>query len=308
MNSSTLESSVAPIPPGKWAVAVSGGADSVALLHLLQSNESLRLHVVHLDHELRGAESAGDAEFVRGLAQSLNIPVTIARRSEIEPGARGLPVNPSARYRALRYLLFKRVVQEYQLDGVILAHHADDQAETVLQRLLRGSGIMGIAGMSERTRIFGVEVLRPLLGVRRAQLREYLAHRGLPWREDASNISPKYLRNRLRPVLAESPQLHEHLVQLSDAARECKHWIEQKSPVLPAKFRVHELADLPEIIARHAAARWLRARGAPVAKLSPATLDRLIEMASDAASPSHQNFPGNVVVRRTRGMIGIAKS
>src|SRR5688500_1479814 len=158
-----LTAAIATVPPGRWAVGVSGGPDSVALLDLLRTRDDLALHVVHLDHQLRGDASAADAHFVADLAHRWNLPCTIARRDEIEPALADLPANPSARYRRLRLALFANVARAHGLSGVILAHHADDQAETVLQRLLRPSGPMGLAGMSATAHVGSLRIVRPLL-------------------------------------------------------------------------------------------------------------------------------------------------
>src|SRR5512133_2495346 len=117
-----LVQAVAHIPAGGWAVGVSGGADSVALLSLLRRRIDLSLQVVHLDHQTRGQASTDDAAFVEQLSRAWNLPATLARRSEIEAGLTELPANPSARYRALRLELFRRVVGRGGLQGVILAH------------------------------------------------------------------------------------------------------------------------------------------------------------------------------------------
>src|SRR5205823_2363659 len=130
------------------------------------------------DHQTRGEASTGDAAFVRDLAGRWGLPCTITTRAEIEPGVGDLPSNPSSRYRTLRLALFQRVVQQHSLAGVILAHHADDQAETVLGRLLRGSGFSGLAGMSTRTTLSGLTILRPLLDITRASLRTCLIAKG----------------------------------------------------------------------------------------------------------------------------------
>jgi tRNA(Ile)-lysidine synthase len=280
----------------------------VALLHLLFSNEDLRLHVVHLDHETRQGVSARDAEFVRRLAEQLGLPITLARRGDIEATMKQIPGNLSARYRAARYALFERVVREQGLSGVILGHHADDQAETILQRLLRGSGPAGLAGMAFRSRVRGVEVLRPLLKVRRRELRDYLLSRGLSWREDASNLSDDYQRNRIRRVLEGAPEVHEPLLRLGEAARNWRKWLEGNTPELADSFSAKELARLSLPLARHAASRWLRRAGCPSEDLSPAVLDRLIEMARDAASPNRQHFPGKILVQRRRGIISALAS
>src|ERR1051325_10404986 len=136
MDQRPLQQFVATVRPASWAIAVSGGADSVALLSLLLDRRSdLALHVVHFDHHTREGQSAQDAAFVRQLALDHGLPFSIATRDQIEPDLAArmiLPRNLSARFRALRYEWFRRVVAAANLGGVILAHHADDQAETVL--------------------------------------------------------------------------------------------------------------------------------------------------------------------------------
>jgi tRNA(Ile)-lysidine synthetase-like protein len=293
------------VPSGRWAIGVSGGPDSVAMLALLRTRGDLQLHVVHLDHELRGGESGGDAEFVRQLAERWQVPCTIERRSQVEAAAGELPANPSARYRRLRQSLFARVVQAQSLDGVLLAHHADDQAETVLHRLLRSSGVMGLAGMSRRTRVGGLVIQRPLLGVRGSLLREFLREIGQPWRTDSSNTSPRYLRNRLRPLLVDRPGLVKALLELSERARTLRDWVRRSAPEQEECFYVARLAELPSLLAGESARRWLAARGVPPDELGPAVLERLITMAGDAASPPRQHFPGQLLVRRRRGMIDV---
>jgi tRNA(Ile)-lysidine synthetase-like protein len=291
------------IPPGPWAVGVSGGADSVALLLLLRDRPGVCLHVVHLDHQARGQASTDDAEFVRRLAESFSLPVTIARRDQIEPEMKSMPSNLSARFRAIRFELFRRVVEKENLQGVMLAHHADDQAETILLRLLRGSGPRGLAGMSLRQRIDGLTVLRPLLEVRGNELRQFLTARGQIWREDASNRSDKYARNRIRRFLQSHPDLHEPLLALGHACAEYRRWIRDSATTLKERFPAVTLEDLPRSLARESARRWLIARGVPPAELTANALDRLVEMATDAATPPRQKFPGNVLIHRRSGWI-----
>jgi tRNA(Ile)-lysidine synthase len=298
-----LNGAIDAVPAGPWAVAVSGGADSVALLRLLRGRDDLSLHVVHLDHQTRGQASTDDARFVEELAGELQVPCTIVVRSEIEPEIPHLPQNLSARYRAIRIELYRRVVSQHRLQGVILAHHADDQVETVLQRLIRGSGPAGLRGMAGRTRIGSVLVLRPLLCVSRDALRDYLAQIGQSWREDASNQSPQYLRNRLRKWLAAEPDLRDALLELGAACGALGQWTMEKAPRLCDAFGPRELAGVPALLARESARRWLLSRGAPPGELSEASLERLIDMANDAASAPRQTFPGNVQVRRRQGRI-----
>jgi tRNA(Ile)-lysidine synthase len=291
------------VPLGRWAVAVSGGADSVALLLLLCDRPDLSLHVVHLDHQLRGPASTADASFVADLSARLSVPATIVRRDQIEPDMPSLPKNLSARYRAIRIEFFRRVVERDALLGVIFAHQADDQAETILLRLLRGSGPLGLAGMSPRARIAGLTVLRPLLETRRSDLRSFLTKRDQPWREDASNQSDAYARNRVRKFLDSHPDLHEPLLVLGRSCSGCKRWIAENSPHLAQKFPAKALADLPRMLGRESARRWLASHSASAADLTPEVLDRLRGMAADAATPATFSFPANLRVHRRRGWI-----
>jgi tRNA(Ile)-lysidine synthase TilS/MesJ len=197
------------------------------------------------------------------------------------------------------------VVRDRNLLGVILAHHADDQAETILLRLLRGSGPAGLAGMKANAKVGGLTIVRPILSARRDELRQWLAQRGQPWREDTSNESDRYARNRVRRFLQERPQLHEPIIALGSACAKYNRWIKETAPVLPPRFPAIQLADLPRMLARESARKWLIRIGVPPGELEPETLDRLREMAADAATPSRRIFPGNIVVHRRAGWISI---
>ena len=180
-------------------VAVSGGADSVALLHLLRTlapEWGLALHILHVDHRLR-ADSGEDAEFVRSLGARLGIPTALA---VVDVGAGSL----QAAARAARYAALEACAERIGARRIALGHTADDQAETVLMRVLTGAGVRGLAGIpAVRGR-----VIRPVLDLRHADLAQELARAGLPWREDRSNLDPTFLRNRIRhellPLLAGS--------------------------------------------------------------------------------------------------------
>lgn len=298
-----LTSAIATVPPGAWAVGVSGGADSVALLILLAARTDLKLHVVHLDHQTRGEESTADAAFVGELAERLRMPCTIALRSDVEATMPDLPANLSSRYRAARIALFRQVVVEENLAGVILAHHGDDQAETVMLRLLRGSGPMGLAAMEESADLGGLRILRPLLPVDRDLLRASLALTDQPWREDASNASDDYLRNRLRRLLATEPAIAGDLLALGQACQSLRAWTRRAAPKLEPVFAVKALAALPEILAAESSRAWLIERGVRPDKITPQTIAQFLAMARDAASPARAHFPGRILVRRKGGKI-----
>lgn len=306
MASEALQSAIDSVPAGTWAVGVSGGADSVALLSLLRKRSDLSLRVVHLDHQTRGGASTEDARFVEMLAKQWAIPCDVDRLDQVVPEIPDPPKNRSALFRAARLALFRRVVSVHNLAGVILAHHADDQAETILLRLLRGSSYTGLAGMSPRTTIGGLTILRPMLDVSRQALREHLRDLGQTWREDQSNLSAQYVRNRVRLVLEESGQLTQSLIELGKACDALRQWANHL-PNPPEQLPLRALQDLPSILARQQARKWLTSRGVSPKELLPAVLDRLIAMACDRATPARQQFPGGVLVRRRKGVLFIER-
>lgn len=285
-------------------MGVSGGADSVAMFLLLRDRPDLSLHVVHLDHETRGGASAEDARFVEDLAERLGLPCTVARRSEIEPDVTPLPSNRSSRFRAARLALFRRVARANNLAGVVLAHHADDQAETVFLRLLRGSGAPGLTGMAPLAVVGGLQICRPLLGVRRDALRALLTARGQSWREDPSNASDQYRRNRVRRLLVKRPALAGALRQLGDASRRLRDGLRAVAPkVDEPTLRATDLHPLPLPLRRELARAWLTAASVPPARIDPGVIDRLLAMVDDFATPARQHFPGRVIVRRRAGVL-----
>lgn len=178
--------------PEHVLVGLSGGADSVALLLLLLERGG-RVEAVHVNHGLRGAESDADEAFVRALCEDQGVPLQVCRA---EPPQGESPGEDWAR--RVRYGFFRQAMAACGAQALVLAHHRDDQAETLLMRLARGTGLSGLAAMAPETDMDGLRVLRPLLGVSRAALREMLVERGQAWREDASNGDPRYLRNALR--------------------------------------------------------------------------------------------------------------
>lgn len=296
-----LQNAIQTLPAGAWGVGVSGGADSTALLRLLASRSELRLAAMHLNHETRGDESDADEGFVLGLAQSLQINCYSAKFSQID--LTDPPANPSARYRAARLAWFGQIIARENLRGVVLAHHANDQTETILQRLLRGSGFHGLAGMQPVTRIGSLLIHRPLLSIQRQTLREYLRSIQQAWREDSSNLSDRYGRNVIREVLSRHPALHPALLGMGHAMSVLRRWTEQASPLLENTFAAASLVRLPGILSRESARRWLVDAGCPAELLGPAAIEQLILMAGDAATPPKQYFPGGIVARRKSGWI-----
>ncbi|HET9314553.1 MAG TPA: tRNA lysidine(34) synthetase TilS, partial [Vicinamibacteria bacterium] len=174
---------------------LSGGADSVALLHALVTagrERSVGVIAAHLDHQLR-ADSAADARFCQDLCDRLGVPLRTGRADvAIRAGREGDGIEQAARIERRAFL--RRVQAQTGARAIVLAHTRDDQAETVLLRLFRGSGRVGLGAMRARTR----HLLRPLLDVTRADVIAYLEAHGLAWREDPSNQDLRYARNRVR--------------------------------------------------------------------------------------------------------------
>ncbi|MCE9610926.1 MAG: tRNA lysidine(34) synthetase TilS [Chthoniobacter sp.] len=190
-----------PFPPdARCLIGVSGGRDSVALLHLLLDAGFKKLVVCHLDHALR-AESAEDARFVAALAKQLGLKSVVAREN-VAARAKRKRQSLETAAREARYAFFARVARAQKCPRLFLAHHADDQVETLLFNLFRGSAAAGLAGMRPLTEreIGGVtlQIARPLLGMWREEIDAYIAAHGLAFREDASNTDPHHTRNRLR--------------------------------------------------------------------------------------------------------------
>ncbi len=181
-------------------VAVSGGADSVVLLDILAGLEELRLRLVvaHLNHLLRGEESEGDAAFVRELAARYGLPAEI-RAVDVQALSRQRQLSLEEAGRIARYGFLAEVAGKYRARCTALAHHVDDQAETVLMRLLRGSGATGLRAMVPKS-ADGSRV-RPLLQVGRREIEAYVVARGLSFRSDSSNSDVNFLRNRIRHEL-----------------------------------------------------------------------------------------------------------
>jgi len=233
-------------------VAVSGGADSVALAHAFASLD-IDFTVAHLNHNLRGAESDADEAFVR----SLGFPTT-AKSVDVKALAavEGLSIEMAAR--KARHDFFG------EFDGAViaLAHHADDQVETFLLRLARGAGSAGLGGMAYEQRIGTLRLIRPMLDLRRNDILAWLRTNGFDWRVDASNADESYLRNRVRhtilPLLERelNPGLRENILRTMDILREENAWMDETLSECPMP-----IAGLPVAANRRILRRWLFEHG-----------------------------------------------
>ncbi len=293
----------------RLGVAVSGGADSVCLLHVLLElapRWDLSLSVLHLDHRLRGAESDGDAEFVRSLAASLGLPV---RMRQADVG--GAPGNLEQAARTARLAFYREAMAGAKVDRVALGHTASDQAETVLYRLLRGAGSAGLAGIRPVT---AEGLIRPLIAVDRCEVEQYLRDRSLPWREDSTNRSLQFARNRIRhqllPRLARdwNPSLGRTLTHTADwALAEEDYWtaeinrlasqylIESNGTIL---VRVDTLAALPLAATRRLVRRAIERVKGDLRGVDFSHISGILAIASRSRGSGCCEVPG-IEVRRS---------
>jgi tRNA(Ile)-lysidine synthase len=293
-------------------VAVSGGTDSVALLLLLlelRTEIGIVLSVVHVNHKLRGDESEEDERFVATLAQQNGLDLH-SRTMELSRPDSGI----EAAARKLRYESFRQLVREKRVSKIATAHTVDDQAETVLLRMLRGSGIRGLSGIYPRLVLDdeGGEIVRPLLSIRRDDLQVFLREREQPWREDSSNRDVAFLRNRVRhrllPLLKDEfgTAVVENLADLAEIARaEEDHWETGHPEILAqrtAGAQGHPIAiALLTTLSLAAQRRMIRAWLEAVNGLTVSF--RLIEEVRDlAAGPAGKKIelPGGHFMRRNQ--------
>ncbi|NLF38335.1 tRNA lysidine(34) synthetase TilS [bacterium] len=222
-------------PGGTYLAGFSGGADSLALLDVLdglRGDTGINLIAVHVDHGLRGGESDADAAFCESFCRARGITCRVVRVDAAE-FARTHKLSLEDAARRCRFRAFASVGGGEHAAALFLAHHADDQAETLLLRLFRGAGLRGIAGMKPVTAFHGLTIIRPWLSIRRAEIGEYIRERGLPFREDSTNDDRRFARNWLRhellPRINEQfgPDVTERLCRLGDVARGAEAFIEK---------------------------------------------------------------------------------
>ncbi len=313
----TLTRALRPYPAaGRYLVGVSGGRDSVALLHALTAAGYRRLVVCHLEHNLRGKAGRADARFVERLAAGYALPMEIGR-ADVPTLAREGKRSLETAAREARYAFFAEAAGRRRCRTLFLAHHADDQAETFLFNLLRGAGPAGLAGMAvESTRMVGrrrLRIVRPLLGIWRAEIDDYLQTHGLAWCEDATNADLAHAtRNRLR---AEVFPLLEHAL-----GREVRAALWRAADILAAEeaylsgllaadgppapqLSLAVLAEQPLARQRRVLRAWLLARGVPNVGYREVELVR--SLLDKTEGPAKVNLPDGKHARRKQGKLFI---
>jgi tRNA(Ile)-lysidine synthase len=316
-----------------WVVAVSGGPDSVALLRALvqlraTQSTSAPLVVAHFNHQLRGQDSDGDERFVRQLHDALKARGVAGLevrcgRTDVGARARQEKGNVESVGRKIRYDWLAETARSVAAPFVATGHTADDQAETVLHRLLRGTGLKGLRGIAARRSLtLGIQLVRPLLRVTRAEVLAYLQAEGQAYREDASNANRNFTRNRIRhellPQLAReyNPAIASLLGQLAEQASQAYQNQEAKVHDLLVEAERPRAGNLlvfaaPRLVAepRHLIREvfrqvWTR-EGWPLAAMGFREWDRLA--AVTCGETPAVDLPGGVRVRRRQHVVQIGR-
>ena len=301
----------------KVLVAVSGGPDSVALLYALWSLRDelgITLHVAHLNHSFRGEASDKDAEYVRELAANIGVPCTV-EKIDVPEIQKTLRLSAEEAARLVRYEFLERVATDVHADKIALGHTADDQTETVLLNLLRGTGIDGLSGMPP---VRG-KIIRPLIDVRRSEVEEYIKQYDLHPRIDETNLLPTYTRNKVRlellPLLRNeyNPEIDTAILRLSELAREDSAYINEEAEEALHQSLISQengsltldpkkMQSLPLAIRRRVirlAVKAVRGDMSDVGFIHVEELLRLLDVGKDFK----YELPGGTFVQRKRGTL-----
>jgi len=299
----------------RYLIGVSGGRDSIALLHWLVDLGYRKLIVCHFDHQLRGRFSQADARFVEKLAAKYDVDSEL-ESANVPALAKKRKMSIEAAAREARYSFFAKVAKRQRCGTIFLAHHADDLVETFLINLFRGAGLTGLAAMRE-TSLRGIDdidltIVRPLLGVWRNEIDKYVRKYRLKFREDASNKNLAPLRNRVRQRII--PYIEKQLGRkirmsvwrVARIAADEESWIDAQLRVSVSRnvyLNVGELRALPIALQRRTILKWLRTQN--LSEIGFEAIERVRLLIDPAARVAKVNLAHNQHVRRRAGKIFI---
>ena len=298
-------------PRRRYLIGVSGGRDSVALLHWLVDLGYRKLIVCHLNHQLRGRFSRADARFVEKLAGKYDVALELGS-ANARALAKRKDMSIETAAREARYSFFAGVAKRRRCHTIFLAHHADDLVETFLINLFRGAGTTGLAAMHEvstrRIEDVDLTIVRPLLSIWRDEINNYVREHGLRFREDASNKNLAPLRNRIRhrviPSLEKSVarKIRQNIWRTAMITAEEENWIDnQVSDSANVELSVAQLRALPIALQRRTILKWLRAR--KISDVGFDVIERVRSLFASDAGVAKVNLPQNRHARRRAGQI-----
>jgi tRNA(Ile)-lysidine synthase len=286
----------------RCGVAVSGGADSVCLLHALfelAPRWNLHLSLIHVEHGIRGEASRADAAFVRDLAASLGLPF-LYRTADVPAVAQENRDNLEQAARGVRHEFYRELVGTGVVDRIATGHTRNDQAETVLYRILRGSGVSGLAGIRAVT---SDGLVRPLLTTWRREVEAWLGERNIAWRNDETNADPCYDRNRIRHQLlplmrAEyNPRIDETLARMATLSAEDEQYWEGQIGEMPLTFEVKRLSTAPPALARRMVRRVIEQVKGDLRQIDFAHVGAILELAESTEGSGRLQVPGVDILR-----------
>jgi tRNA(Ile)-lysidine synthase len=299
----------------KVLAGVSGGPDSIALLHilyLLKDDLGISLHVAHLNHMFRGEESEKDAFFVAETAKRYGLPVTV-ESVDVPLYRKRHRVSNQVAAREVRFRFFLETAGEVGASKVALAHQGDDQAETILINFLRGAGTGGLKGILPVREGF---YIRPLLNVRRSEIESFCSEMKLAYRQDSSNLKPVYTRNRIRlklmPVLEKeyNPELVHALLRLGEICREEDSYLDHlaaeafhgallKSDTGHVSLSLDQLKELPLAVRRRVLRRAWQSVSCAEGSLDFQHAEAALDLINSGTTGSQAVMPGNIVAIRS---------
>lgn len=302
-------------------VAVSGGADSTALLDALvrwKKNEHLssNLFAAHLNHLLRGAESGADETFVREITRQLQVPVFIAQE-DVAACASSEKKNLEATARRLRYDFLLRIAEQCQAHIIVTAHTQDDQVETLLMRLLRGTGAAGLRGIQENRELtLSLRLVRPMLEITKTEVLEHCERYQLSFRHDSSNESTEFTRNRIRhelvPLLQTfNPNFSGALVRTASQLSEDEAYLQIEAARLVNELVKEQLLNfkpllgLPVALRRRVLRLWLEQSRGDLRRIGTAHLIALDDLIMRGEGGRYVELPGRWRVYRYRAQLNL---
>lgn len=297
----------------RYLVGVSGGRDSVSLLHWLAELGYHKLIVCHLNHQLRGRSSQADARFAEKVAGKYNVGFDLGL-ADVRALAKRRNMSIETAAREARYSFFASAAKRHHSHVIFLGHHADDLVETFLFNLIRGAGLTGLSAMRQVTmrRVNDVEltIVRPLLPLWRKEIDSYVREHRLKFREDASNKLLAPLRNRIRhrliPHLEKTlgRNIRQNIWRTAMIAAEEEKWIESELPdSTDADLSVAKLRALPTAVQRRAILKWLRAQN--ISDVGFEIIERVRSLVDRGARIAKVNLPRDRYARRRAGKIFI---
>jgi tRNA(Ile)-lysidine synthase len=294
-------------PRKKYLVGVSGGRDSMALLFCLHALGYKKLVVCHLNHGLRGRPAKADSALVSTEARKLGYLFRLDV-AEVRAHATEQKLSIETAARELRYAFFKACAKVHRCRSIFLAHHADDQVETCLFNFLRGTGAAGLSGMKPVTYAYGLEIIRPMLGLTRDEITAFVKERNIPYREDVTNARFAHTRNRLRksviPAIesAFGPSFRAAILRAAAILRDEESWMTSMVPeVVEKTLCCKTLRDMPSALRRRVAIQWLRQAGVPEPGFAETNL--VLSLLDTRNGPAKVNLRGNRHARRRAGRI-----